>query len=413
MDLIPVTLLTGFLGSGKTTVLNRLVQQPEMADALALINEFGEIGLDHMLVAHSREDIVVEMSSGCLCCTIRGDLVRTLKDIRWRFAREGQRQFARVVIETTGLADPAPIVHTLATHRDLRDHYRLDGLVTTIDARNGEATLDAHVEAVKQAAMADRLLVTKTDLVDVDALERLAARLHAINPAAGVIRVSHGELAASRLLQLGLFKADGKIADVERWLAEEQYRSDHHGHHHGGAGHGRDHDHNDQHARQHGDVHGLGHHDAQQDHASESHDHGEPHHDHDGRDGHGDHHDHHDHAHDINRHDDQIRAFCFTVDDPIPEQVLTDWLDVLLSLMGPSMLRIKGILNVQGEDRPIVIHGVQHVFHPPVPLDAWPGEDRRSRIVFITRAIERETIESTFRLFSEAGAIRAKEGHSG
>lgn len=367
MDRIPVTLLTGFLGSGKTTMLNRLVQQPEMADALVLINEFGEIGLDHLLVAHSREDIVVEMSSGCLCCTIRGDLVRTLKDSHGRFARDGERQFSRVVIETTGLADPAPIVQTLATHRDLRERYRLDGLVTTIDACNGDATLDEHVEAVKQAAMADRLLLTKTDLVDAAVLERLAGRLHAINPAAELIRVSHGDLAASRILDLGLFMADGKIADVERWLAEEQYRSDDHGHRHG---HG--HDHHDGHT-----------------------------------------HAHHEHDHDINRHDDQIRAFCFTVDEPIPEKVLTDWLDVLLSLMGPSMLRIKGILNVQGEDRPIVIHGVQHVFHPPVPLDAWPGEDRRSRIAFITRAVERATIEETFRLFSEVGAIRAQEARSG
>ncbi|MFT4063592.1 CobW family GTP-binding protein [Paraburkholderia sp.] len=387
MDIIPVTLLTGFLGSGKTTVLNRLVQQPEMADALVLINEFGEIGLDHLLVAHSREDIVVEMSSGCLCCTIRGDLVRTLKDIHWRFAREGKQQFSRVVIETTGLADPAPIVHTLATHSDLRDRYRLDGLVTTIDARNGEATLDSHVEAVKQAAMADRLLLTKTDLVDAGALERLASRLHAINPAAELIQVSHGELAASRILDLGLFTADGKIADVERWLADEQYRSDDHGHHHG----------EDHHDHGHGHDHHDTHHDG---HAHAHHGHEHPHH-------------HHGHEHDVNRHDDQIRAFCFTVDEPIPEQVLTDWLDVLLSLLGPSMLRIKGILNMQGEDRPIVIHGVQHVFHPPVPLDAWPGEDRRSRIVFITRAVERHTIEETFRLFSEVGVIRAQEARSG
>jgi len=381
MDLIPVTLLTGFLGSGKTTILNRLVQQPEMADALVLINEFGEIGLDHLLVAHSREDIVVEMSSGCLCCTIRGDLVHTLDDIHRRFAHEGRRQFSRVVIETTGLADPAPIVHTLASHRDLRERYRLDGLVTAVDARNGEATLDAHVEAVKQAAMADRLLLTKTDLVTADALERLTARLQGMNPAAGLIPVSHGKLAASQILELGLFTADGKIADVERWLADERYRSDDHGHAHGAAAHGRD----DHHA-----------------HAGESQD--EAHH--------RPHPHHHDHAHDVNRHDDQIRAFCFTVDEPIPEPVLTDWLDVLLSLMGPSMLRIKGILNVEGEDRPIVIHGVQHVFHPPVPLDAWPGEDRRSRIVFITRAVERETVESTFRLFSEVGAIRAQDNGS-
>lgn len=361
VDLIPVTLLMGFLGSGKTTLLNRLVQQPEMADALVLINEFGEIGLDHLLVTHSRDDIVVEMSSGCLCCTIRGDLVRTLKDAHERFAHEGRRQFGRVVIETTGLADPAPIVHTLASHGDLRDLYRLDGLVTTIDARNGEATLDAHVEAVKQAAMADRLLLTKTDLVDGETLARIGERLRAINPAADVVRVAHGDLAASRILELGLFKSDGKIADVERWLAEERYRADDPVHHHT---HEHDHTHGD-----------------------------------------------HAHAHDVNRHDDQIRAFCFTVEDPIPRQVLTDWLDVLLAMMGPSILRIKGILNVEGEERPVVVHGVQHVFHPPVALEAWPSDDRRSRVVFITRSVEREMIEHTFRFFSDVGAIRAQQAH--
>jgi G3E family GTPase len=343
MDRIPVTLLTGFLGSGKTTVLNRLVQQPEMADALVLINEFGEVGLDHLLVEHSREDIVIEMSSGCLCCTIRGDLVQTLSDVYGRFVVAGQRRINRVIIETTGLADPAPIVHTFAAHPELQDHYRLDGMVTTIDARNGESTLDAHAEAVKQAAMADRLLLTKIDLVESARLESLCARLHAINPGAGIIQTFFGDVPASRLLGLGLFSADGKIGDVRRWLAEEQYH----------------------------------------------------------------HHDHHHHHHDVNRHDDQIRAFCFVIDDPIPEAVLTEWLDMLLSLMGPSMLRIKGILNVAGFETPVVIHGVQHVFHPPQTLDDWPDDDRRSRIVFITRAVERETIEETFKLFSEVAAIRA------
>ncbi|KND55299.1 putative metal chaperone, involved in Zn homeostasis, GTPase of COG0523 family [Candidatus Paraburkholderia kirkii] len=208
----------------------------------------------------------------------------------------------------------------LASHPALKDRYRFDSVATTIDARNGEATLDAHIEAVKQAAMADRLLVTKTDLVSPDALTRLMDRLRALNAAADIMHVSHGELDARRILDLGLFTADGKITDVQRWLAEERYRDDgHHRHHH--------------------------------------------------------------HEHDVNRHDDQIRAFCFTVDEPIPQAVLTEWLDVLLSLMGPSMLRIKGILNVAGEDRPVVVHGVQYVFHPPAVLDAWPSDDRRSRIV--------------------------------
>ncbi|MDR8761982.1 CobW family GTP-binding protein [Burkholderia multivorans] len=386
MDLIPVTLLTGFLGSGKTTVLNRLVQQPEMADALVLINEFGEVGLDHLLVAHSREDVVVEMSNGCLCCTIRKDLARTLKDVHRRFARGGRRRFNRVVIETTGLADPAPIVHTLATHRDLRDRYRLDGMVTTIDARNGEATLD-HVEAVKQAAMADRLLITKTDLVESDALGRLTGRLQTINPGAGRILVSHGDVSASRILDLGLFTTDGKIGDVRRWLNEERYRDDDHSHPH--AHHA--HQHEEAHAHEAGHSHGDDH--EHETHANERAAHEDEDH----------------HEHDVNRHDDEIRAFCFTIEDPVPDRVLTEWLDMLLSLMGPSMLRIKGILNVKGVDRPVVIHGVQHVFHPPVELNAWPDEDRRSRIVFITRAVGRETIEETFRLFSEVAAIRAEK----
>ncbi|WP_109479426.1 GTP-binding protein [Paraburkholderia sp. C35] len=364
MDRIPVTLLTGFLGSGKTTLLNRLVQQPEMANALVLINEFGEVGLDHLLVEHGQEDVVIEMSSGCLCCTIRGDLVDTLRDVYERFVGTGQRRIDRVIIETTGLADPAPIVHTFAADRHMLDHYQLDGMVTTVDARNGESTLDAHVEAVKQAAMADRLLLTKVDLVAPAILESLCTRLHAINPGAGIIRASFGDVSVSRLIGLGLFSADGKIGDVRRWLAEEQY-IDHAKHHH----------HDD----------GICTHECVKDH------------------------DHH--HHDVNRHDDEIRAFCFVIDDPVPDRVLTEWLDMLLSLMGPSMLRIKGILNVKGLETPVVIHGVQHVFHPLQQLDAWPDDDRRSRIVFITRAVERATIEETFRLFGEVAAIRAGKDH--
>jgi len=160
-DLIPATLLTGFLGSGKTTVLNRLVRQPEMADALVIINEFGEMALDHMLVAHSTENLIMEMGSGCVCCSIRSDLVKTLRDIIWRFSRDGRRQFQRVLIETTGLADLAPIIHTLMTHPQIAHKYRLDGIVATVDMATGMQTLNQHPEAVKQAAMADVLLLTK------------------------------------------------------------------------------------------------------------------------------------------------------------------------------------------------------------------------------------------------------------
>lgn len=356
--LIPVTLLTGFLGSGKTTVLNHLVRQPELADTLVIINEFGEMALDHLLVAHSTENLVMEMSSGCLCCTIRGDLVKTLRDITWRFARNGQRQFRRVLIETTGLADPAPIVHTLMTHPQIARRYRLDGILATIDLETGLGTLDQHIEAIKQAAVADALLVTKSDLATDEQRAALLSRLDGINPAAPRWEVRNGVIAPDRVLDLGLFSADGKTPDVERWLREEAYaEASSHDHSHHDHGHAPEqHDHSHEH------VHSHGHH----------------------------------HHHDVNRHDDHIRAFCFAVDDPIPEGMLAAWLDVLMSFVGRNILRVKGILNVEGQDVPMVIHGVQHIFHPPVLLSAWPGEDRRSRLVFITQNVGREVVEATF-----------------
>ncbi len=358
-DLIPVTLLTGFLGSGKTTVLNHLVRQPEMADALVIINEFGEMALDHLLVAHSTENLVMEMDSGCVCCTIRGDLVKTLRDITWRFSREGQRQFQRVLIETTGLADPAPIIHTLMTHPQIACKYRLDGIVTTVDMATGMETLDHQQEAVKQAAMADVLLLTKLDLVTDGQRDSLLHRLNELNPAAARWPVSNGEIEARKIIHLGLFTATGKTADVARWLKEEAYSS----------------------------IafvpvarpQSTGHRSLifkpQAAHAAV------------------------DHSHDVNRHNDHIHAFCFAFHDPIPEEMLESWLEILMELAGNNILRVKGILNVEGNPLPLVIHGVQHIFHPPVTLPEWPNEDRRSRLVFITRDVGKDVIEKTFHAF--------------
>lgn len=346
--LIPVTLLTGFLGSGKTTVLNHLVRQPELAEALVIINEFGEMALDHYLVAHSTENIVMEMSSGCLCCTIRGDLIKTLRELTWRFSRNGEKCFQRVLIETTGLADPAPIIHTLMTHPQISSKYRLDGIVATVDLATGMHSLNQHQEAIKQAAVADTLLLTKADLATEAQRTALIRRLDGINPAAPRWEVCSGEIAPQKVLKLGLFTADGKSPDVARWLKEEVYALlDGHDHH----------------------------------------DHVHDHHDHDHA---------HDH-HDVNRHDDHIRAFCFTIEKPIPEAAWADWLDLLVLIKGHDILRVKGILNIEGSEQPLVIHGVQHIFHPPVPLPAWPSEDRRSRLVFITRDVSRDTIERSLR----------------
>lgn len=343
--LIPVSVLTGFLGSGKTTLLNRLVRDPRMARALVIINEFGSVGLDHDLIARSQDDMVVEMMGGCLCCTIRGDLLRTLRDAPWRFARDGTCWFDRVVIETTGLADPAPILHTLMTDDHLQTLYRLDGVITTVDAAAGMVTLDSQEESVKQAAVADRLLLTKTDLVGEDERATLEARLRALNPAASITLSVDGAVDPALLFDAGLYDPTTKSHDVRRWLNAEAY--------------------------------------------SDSQDHGHDHH-----------HDHGHHHHDVNRHGDRIRSVCLTFDAPLPAVAFERWLGVLTMFKGPDILRVKGIVNVEGVDRPMVIHGVQHIFHPPIRLDAWPSDDRRSRIVFITRDLDEADLRGTLTLMT-------------
>jgi len=220
-------------------------------------------------------------------------------------------------------------------------------------------TLDQHEEAVKQAAMADALLLTKADLATDEARAALLRRLDGINPAAPRWEVRNGEIAAQKVLNLGLFTAEGKSPDVARWLSDEAYPAPSpHGHH------------------------------------------AHEHHDHDGA-----HHAAHDahHHHDVNRHDDKIRAFCFTVEQPIPEETLEDWLELLMSFLGSRILRVKGVINVEGSAQPVVLHGVQHIFHPPATLPAWPSEDRRSRLVFITHSVSRDVIEKTFRALAERG----------
>ncbi|MBM3648901.1 MAG: GTP-binding protein [Alphaproteobacteria bacterium] len=334
--LVPVSLLTGFLGSGKTTVLNRLLRQPGLGRIAIVINEFGEIGLDHELVESSSEDMIL-LRSGCLCCTIRGDLVDTLQRLVRR-RDDGEIAFDRVVIETTGLADPAPILHTLMQDPVLIAVYRLDGVITTVDAANGNATLDCQIEAVKQAAVADRILLTKTDLVSPDRSTALVERLGRLNPAAPIVVVRDGNVDPASILDAGLYDPATKSLNVQRWLQVEAYTA-------------------------------------------------------------GRHRDHHHHGHDVNRHDAHIKATCLTFDTPLDGAAFDTWLGVLLMLKGRDMLRIKGIVNVAGLDGPLIIHGVQHVFHPPVRLKRWPGGDRRTRIVFITRDIDEAALRDTLAVF--------------
>lgn len=341
----PVTLLTGFLGSGKTTVLNHILKQPEMAATAVIVNEFGEIGIDHLLVEKATDDVVL-MQSGCLCCTIRGDIADTLVNLFVDRAKGRIPGFERVVIETTGLADPAPILLALMQDPIVAERYMVDGVVTTVDAFNGSQTLDRQVEAVKQVAVADRLLLTKCDLASPEARRELEARLAALNPGAPIIEVNGGAVDPAFLFNLGLFDPNTKTIEVQRWLGDEVFA--------GGQ--------------------------------PDDHDHG------------------HDH-HDVNRHDEHISSFCIIRDKPVSWTALSGWLDALSSMRGADLLRVKAIVAIdERPGQPVVLHGVQHLFHPPVLLPAWPSEDHRTRIVFITRDLPRATIEQSLAAYVDADA---------
>lgn len=348
---LPVSVLTGFLGSGKTTVLRHLLTRPGMDRTAIVINEFGEIGLDHQLLRKIDETTVL-LQSGCLCCTVRDDLVSTLRELFFKRRKGEIPSFDRVVVETTGLADPAPIIHTLMRDALLGMVYRLDGVIATVDAVNGDATLDQQMESVKQAAMADRILLTKGDLAPAEQQAALQRRLRDLNPAAPILPVSDGVVDPADLFNAGLYDPESKTLEVRRWLKAEAYEDQAHAHH--------DHDHD-----------------------------------------HGHHHD-HDHARlDRNRHDERIRAFCITYDKPLDWDRFAGWVEMLIVAQGANILRLKGILNIAGEKAPVVVHGVQHLFHPPVLMEAWPDEDRRSRLVFIVRDAERIFFERTLASFNE------------
>jgi G3E family GTPase len=334
---IPVSVITGFLGSGKTTLLNYLVRHPGMGETAVIVNEFGEIGLDHELIEKSDENTIL-LGSGCLCCTVRGDLVDTLGDLSIRRLKGEVPSFKRVVIETTGLADPAPILHTLMSV-PVVGRYHLDTVITTVDAVNGRDTLLAHDEAVKQAAIADRLLITKTDLSGEDEATGLLKNLRELNPAAPATAVVNGEIEPAELFGGLRFDPETRTEEVREWLRAEHYADQVHETPARHAVNGHRHDHN------------------------------------------------------VNRHNDSIEAFCLTFDEALDWQTIALWLDSLVANQGEKLLRVKGMVDVKGIQEPIIIHAVQHLFHPPLRIKAWPEARRQSRIVFITNDLPRSDVE--------------------
>jgi len=339
---IPLGIVTGFLGSGKTTLIRRLLRHPGMENAAVIVNEFGEVGIYHALMEVSSERMAL-LDNGCLCCTVRTDLQETLRDLFTRRMKGEVIQFDRVLIETTGLADPAPVVQTLSSDRLLADQFRLDCVVTLVDAVNGLGQLDTLPEPIKQAAIADRLLVTKPDLAGTERVALLRERLARVNPFAQIVEVLNGEVDPAILVDVGLDSARAADQAVNRWIGPLNAASASPSSVHAGTG---------------------------------------------------------------PVHDPGVRSFCLWFDKPFSWPAFETCMQVLTSLRGPDLLRVKGLVNVEGEPGPVVVQGVQHVFHPPAKLASWSDADRRSRIVFITRGIERDMIAN---LFGAVGAL----GHAG
>jgi G3E family GTPase len=325
---LPVTLITGFLGAGKTTLVSKLVRHPSMSRVAVVINEMGEIGIDHDIVTMSSENIAL-LANGCICCSVRTDLQETLRDLFAR-RRVGEiPEFDRVIIETTGLADPAPVVQTLSSDTLIAAQFRLDGLVTLVDAVNGASQLVNHQEPAKQIALADRVFITKGDLASADDIDELRTAIGQINPGAGVSLLVNGEIDPSALTNLGLASARAGPATLT-FLGESL------------GGHGS------------GGERSLGQRSP--------------------------------------LHDSSIRTLSLRFDKPFTWSAFSAALELLTTLRGPDLLRVKGIVNVDGS--PVVVQGVQHLFHAPVTLDRWPSDDMATRLVFITRRIEAHTIRN-------------------
>ncbi len=321
---IPVFLLTGFLGSGKTTILNHWLSQPEFSNTAVIINEFGAIGVDNELIAKSDDD-TIELTTGCLCCTVRGTLVDTLQNLMMRRRRGDIKNFDAVMIETTGLADPGPVIQALMTSPVVGE-YRLSRVITTVEGPQGLSTMETYSEALKQAAVADDIIVTKVDLA-ADQGSAVKARLRELNPGAILHEAQPGAIPTIvSALDGGTYDVAVRSENVQSWLNVDAF-------------------------------------------------------------------DHHDHAH---AHDTGISSFVLTFDAPLKWQDVAAWLDALVIAHGPQMLRVKGLLDIEGQAKPIVLQAVQRLFHPPFALENWPEGPRQSRLVFITQDLSEAFVREVF-----------------
>ena len=353
-DFTAVNLITGFLGSGKTTLLKRLLAHPSLSDTAVLINEFGEVGLDHHLLERIDDNIVL-LQSGCLCCTIRGELADSLRSLHSKRERGEVPWFRRVVIESTGLADPFPILSTIHADPVLRHHFQLGHVVTVVDAVNGDFQLDEYEQSVRQAAIADRLVLTKTGLAGPGATRALVERLRVINPLAPLVNAEQDEIDADTLLCTDLLDMSRKTLTAQQWFAAERMAP-------GWLAVGD------------APTPALpsdGRYLAQQRRTRSA----------------------------ASRHDADIRAFSIELAEPLDWTVFGIWLTMLVHRHGSKILRLKGILNVQGSTAPVAVHGVQHLIHPPVHMAAWPDAERNSVLVFIVKGIERAAVLRSLNAF--------------
>ena len=358
MALIPTTILTGFLGAGKTTLLNRILQENHGFKIAVIENEFGQENIDNEILIQDRNENIVEMNNGCICCTVRGDLVVALSNLAQRRSA-GELQFDRVIIETTGLANPGPVAQTFFIDDEVGAQFLLDAVITVVDAHHAMQQLDQHEEAQRQVGFADRLLLSKTDLVSDEALEALKARLRRINPRASMAKADFGHAPIEDILDIKGFNLNEKLELDPEFLAQEEHECDEHCAHDHEHGHG----HADAHA---GSA-------AQQPdavHAKEEHSH---------------HHDHH-HAH----HSDNIAAFVFKAQRPFDTAKLDDFMGHIVQIYGPRMLRYKGVLWMAGAERKVVFQGVHQLMGSDLG-GKWPNAtDRESKMVFIGQNLPKD-----------------------